>query len=332
MWACGVRRASAPGFVLEKFTRRSAPAWSCVLLVLGACGGTAKEDPLPEEGCPTRPDDLVGEDAANFSCGGNCETSSCSSGPCQPEPFLEATPTPVVLTIDTEHLFWGSNDHVIRRHALAGGSTEEVAIIEGYPRGLARQGSRLFWTSSTEVYGPKGQDVASMSLPDGPVLVLASYGTPRQIAVTAEHAYWADFSVGVRAIRHVDGAPMETADLFGGWTNAAGVWVFGSSVFWTQINLDNSIWTRGVEDTATPVRLACNQQWPSSIVADQDYAYWINRHIYEDTGRLMRLALSGGHPTVLVADLQKPTQGSLVGDATTLYWVENGNSIMRLQK
>jgi hypothetical protein len=272
------------------------------------------------------------EESAQFACGGVCETAACREGACRPELFVQDASEPTVLAVDSEYLYWaGSRDGVIRRRALAGGTTEVFATVEGYPMGLSRQGARLFYTTNSERGGFEYGVVASYSLPEGVPVVLSENGYPTGIAATADRVFWADFDAGVFSVKHSNGTPSGSPEFFGGQVNASGVCVFTDTVFWTQKNLDNAIRSQRASSSGPPSLLACHQEWPDAIVADAERVFWINKYIFGVTGRVMSLDRSGGAPKVLV-EVFEPAPSSLAGDETTLYWVEAGTSIMRMRK
>jgi hypothetical protein len=125
----------------------------------------------------------------------------------------------------------------------------------------------------------------------------------------------------------VDGTP----NLVAGWINVSGVSVFEDRVFWSQLNLDNSIryFEEGHPDET--YLLACHQQWPSAVVADKQKVYWINKHIYETESRIMVQDVGATAPAVLLTR-EAVERRALAGNASHLYWVEARNHVMRLEK
>jgi len=218
---------------------------------------------------------------------------------------------------------------VIRRRALAGGSTDDVITIDGYPTGLTFLGSRLFW-SSGEKGETTGNRIASASLESLNIVVLLADGFPTGLAATTDRVYWADFQYGLYDMTHSDGVPTGTPEAFGGWANARDVRLWSDMLFWTQINLDNSIRSRHLDGAASAI-VACNQYWPQAVVVDDDSVYWINADVTSREGRIMKQDRAAGRSQVLLDGLQHPVGRSLTGDATHLYWVE-ATTIKRMQK
>jgi len=322
--------------------------WGACVLAIGGCGGVTHEtndaspahplasnDAPPDAhvaSCPTRPDRLSADAAARVACGGNCDVAPCTGGPCRPEVFAVDAATPVVLAVDAQYLYWASLDHVIRRQALAGGAAEDVVTIDGFPKGLARQGSRIFWSSTSTVDGFEGGTIASTTLPPGPSVVLHSGGVPHGIAATVARVYWADFGAGVYSVGHADGTATGAPEFFAGYDNATGLCLHAGTVFWTQENQDNSIRFRDTSGSAAPSLIACNQEWPLSVVADDVHIFWMSEYIRAAFGQVMIIDRAGGEPKVLVPNLADPAMRSLTGDDSALYWVELGTNIMRMAK
>jgi hypothetical protein len=123
-----------------------------------------------------------------------------------------------------------------------------------------------------------------------------------------------------------------TPTYFAAWENARGLFLYDGTVFWTQLNLDNSIRQRIANGPGSTVLLACNQQWPSSITVDVERVYWINKFIYDSIGRIMALERAGGEPAVLLDDRAEVVSWSLAADLTHLYWIERSTMIMRTRK
>lgn len=325
----------------QLFSARVSHTVVCHLALLGlsACAaahdrnvGSKASGPEPGfEACEERADNLSSEQRAQLACGGVCERAECSTGACLPELFAHETDEPTALAVDDTHLYWGnSKEHVIRRRALQGGETEEFLKIETVTAGMAIHGGRLFWTTPTRAGVGFGL-VQSASLADRSRIGLAGSTSPESIAVTDSRVYWADFQEGIYSVEHTDGTPIGTPTRFEGYANAIGVSVIGKTLFWTQMNLDNSIRFRDLASDRAGL-VVCNQQWPTSIVVDEQHLYWISRDIDERTGRIMILARTGGQPRVLLDRQAEPGPAALAGDDTALYWVEGRTSIMRVLK
>jgi len=308
--------------------------------LLCGCGGTVVEQSgaLVDPGadatsltCTVPPSGMTESESIALACGGPCLPATCANGACTPELYADMHRSMLALAVDSDYLYFSSKeDHVIRRTPIHAMAVQEVVTIGGYARGLVVSGGRLFWTSVPEVEGFQNGEVASMKLPDGPAVVLAEGGALYGIAATKQRAIWADFEHGLMMIPQSDGVAQGTAVPFGGYTNAGGVWIADGTLFWTQVNVDRSIRTRSVEQEHSERLLACNQQWPGSIVVDDKRAYWINRYIFSSTGRVMAMDRGGGNPRVMVDGRNMP--GAMTGNAEALYWVENFTTLMTMTK
>jgi hypothetical protein len=79
----------------------------------------------------------------------------------------------------------------------------------------------------------------------------------------------ADFDRGVVAVASPAGLVERTPQWVAGWSSAFGISVVGERVFWSQLNLDNSIRYFEQQNPRQTHLLACHQQWPGAVVADQ---------------------------------------------------------------
>jgi hypothetical protein len=294
---------------------------------------------MKEPECPSLPSDLTPEGRTQLACGGTCEPSSCRSGPCAVESVVEDSNGPTVLALDDSFLYWGTTPSqagasptaAIRRLS-SNGAVEQVAVVDGAITGLTKHGERLYWTLEKQEDGSTASEIASMIPPNGPIVRIEKEGSLRSVGLTDTSAYWADFDRGVFTAAVVDGLIVGPANPFGGWVNAVGLFVYESTVFWTQVNLDNSIRYKMTGDSSPAELVVCYQGWPSSVTVDAQRVYWMNTDLTGSTGRIMSLERSGGVPRVLLDQRARPKGRSLVGDGTYLYWIENDAVIMRMAK
>ena len=285
---------------------------------------------LPAPVCEPPPEISEGVEAGKEqACGGPCAIASCSGHECRVERVFQASAEVGALAVDDGFLYWTSaRDRKLRRRPLAGGADVVVLETETSVRSLAIHGGRLFWTGEAE--HADDNEVASAPLEGGTPTRLAQGGYPEGLAVTDDAVYWADFQAGIMTIEHAGGRPLGEARLLDGWVNARSVAVIDDTVFWSQLNLDNSLRYRALGSRSSSL-LACYQQWPSSIVVDEHSIYWIGQEIHESMGRLMVMDRSGGAPRIL-AELGEVDSDTLVGDEAALYWVEADIQIMRIPK
>ena len=286
--------------------------------------------------CPTVLKVDSSEDSERLACGGACERTSCRSSPCQPELWVQENDDAAALVSDGEAVFWSTDARADQagvahiRMRSADGTIRELAKVTGNVDGLARHGDRLYWTVAD---GGGPGTIESMSLPNGPVSSSPVGGSPWGIAVSRDHAYWTDFQRGVLSAPLVDGIITGEPTPFGGWTNAQSLIVSNDSLFWVQVNLDNSIHYELLTTPPQGGTVACNQQWPSGLAADGSgpelRVYWSGRYIYDSNGRIMTARL-GKSPQVLLEVTDGPR--GLCGDERYLYWIEGRTHIMRMAK
>jgi hypothetical protein len=245
-----------------------------------------------------------------------------------------------VLELDDAFLYWAagtlktrddeSGRFTIRRRS-GDGTVEDVATVEGWIHGLAKHLNRLYWTVQRPRNDPVTGQIMTMEMPNGPITVL-EVEWPREIVVNGTRAYWTDFQAGVFSAAVVDGLIEGPPRYFAGWENAVGIADHDQTLFWTQMNLDNSIRYTEKSNPGGFGIIACNQQWPETIAVDGERIYWPSRHIENDTGRLMVVARGGGLPKVLLDDRPVGVWSSIESSPNQLYWVERETVIMRMTK
>jgi hypothetical protein len=274
---------------------------------------------------------LTAAESKAWACGGECQSKACSAGPCSAEVVAEDADRPLALAVgDGGQIYWSTRLGGAIRQLSPGGAITELAKVGGMVRGLALHGDGLYWTAAESESAPT-TSVGSMLLPSGAPATLELVGNLMNIGLSDSRAFLTDFGRGVMSVPSPAGLVEATPQRVAGWSNAFGISVVGERVFWSQLNLDNSIRYFDQQNPLETHLLACHQQWPRSLVADQQSVYWINQYIYETDGRIMVQGLSESFPRVLLARDEVESR-SLAGSDTHLYWVEAGTRIMRLQK
>jgi hypothetical protein len=137
---------------------------------------------------------------------------------------------------------------------------------------LAKHLNRLYWTVQRPRNDPVTGQIMTMEMPNGPITVLEAEW-PREIVVNDTRAYWTDFQAGVFSAAVVDGLIEGPPRHFAGWENATGIADDDQMLFWTQMNLDNSIRYTEKSNPGGVGIVACNQQWPETIAVDGERIY-----------------------------------------------------------
>lgn len=325
-----------------------------LILCVSGCGGKvvelttdsqAKEEPdaapiavpdaPPDSNSLECPEVLMGNEGESelAGCGGPCVTAGCSTGPCSPEVAIETGVAVLAITVDQDYLYFSNrSDGVIRRAHLPTGAIESLVEIQGFARGLAVAGKRLYWSARPDLQGFGNGEIASMQLPAGPIVVATKTSSPSGIAANASTVVWADFHVGVKSMPVLDGSPAGEVTTLVSSDQSTGVWMDNDAVLWSAINTNNSV--RGISLGAghEEMVVACNQEWPKVVTADAHRVYWINRYVFGTEGRLMVGERTGGAPKVLVEGIDHPAE-ALTGSESTLYWSGGWNgTIMKLTK
>ncbi len=246
---------------------------------------------------------------------------------------------PVMIDVDSNHLYWASKGQQI------GGSrpTWNLRILQ-----MNNDGSNLktlvakpyaAWDMTmddTHIYwiGPDG--ILKVPKEGGKVISLVDWPIPSDltqeldIAVDDTYVYWA--SCRDKSISKIEKVGGVSRIILTGFCPSA-ILPVSDYLYWAEGVIRIGRIMRINKDGGQVTELATQQDWPTEMIGDKKYLYWINENDPEYQGEflhgaIMRMSLGGGSPTKLVS-INIPSH--LAIDDRFVYWVSS-NGIEKVSK
>jgi hypothetical protein len=256
----------------------------------------------------------------------------------------------VGFALDGASVFWterpGSSYTVMRASVLGGPAH---AIVTSLRRALALGGGQVFLDSGNGVVAMPVSDVAATAPFQGFGRNVAARATDVYVS-TCDGAFGSVLDLPtsgaaqttLAAVGCMNDLALGAATVYGasiggpkggGVVFAAGVWAWpfdgtpGAPLVGGAVSGTLDAGTGTAPDAGS----AAAPYAPVGVVADATHVYWTERgHGYAipPDGALMKMALTGGAPEVLVAGLHGP--GDLALDGDTLYWANTDGRIMKV--
>lgn len=164
------------------------------------------------------------------------------------------------------------------------------------------------------------------------------------VAVDATHVYWVAGAMGSSGaiMRAPIGGGSAAVAVYTGLHLPQGVVTDGTNVYWVEwgtfdaatgrSNNDGAVWQGSVDGTATAIRLAANQDAPSTLAVDGAHVYWVNIGPLGGlnlpaplSGSVMMTPIGGGTLTT-IADHQAVPFSLIIGGGR-LYWSQYGLNV-----
>lgn len=281
--------------------------------------------------------DLASDPANCGRCTRSCLGGTCEAGACSVVIVAANEPSPQGLAVDATQVYWTNTG--------AGGDVEScplsscasggVVLASGLssPNAVLSAGGYAWWTN----YGASTLQRCATSGCNGTATTMAtmsplSTGFGR-LAADATTLFFTDAGNGKVHSCPLTGCAGAPATLATGQTNAWGIAVDGTNVYWVIDQALGSVRSCpksgcGASNTLM-VTLASNQGGPRTLTADATHVYWVTQ-----TGStVMRCAKAGcnGAPETLASDVLNP-HGVAVDDTFVYFTERTTGSVKKVVK
>jgi hypothetical protein len=276
--------------------------WTQTNNTVSACGLPACTSTVTAGGCTGTSGIAVDPTHYYFTCRDSYQLYACPNGSgCMGVTPIATQPYPGALTVTPTTIYYLFQSDTagdlhsggVASQAPDGGTSNVIRGAQNYPAGIARFGTKLFWTETQE-------NAVSSCTPGSPTdcgdyaQLLIDQTAPDQIFADKMHVY---FTNNGTSPDYSDGAVI-------------------------QANLDGTGYK-----TLAPAR-----SYPRGIVADATDVYWVDYALgTPGAGSVNRVPIGGGTVTVLASAQWGPV--GLAQDAKAIYWGNQpGGQILRLAK
>lgn len=194
---------------------------------------------------------------------------------------------------------------------LNGGNGVTLATTIWSPTAIALDAANVYWTSGNYVAKVEKTGGTPELLADGP-------WTGTAIAVDGSSVYWTnqgnDFTPGTVLKTTLAGGVPQVLATGQPWAHAMAI--DATSVYWLTWDGVMKVGKNG----GSPTQIAAMQNGDKGMMAIDDTAvYWTaNGGTGYPSGRVLKVALSGGTPVVLTGAQEQPM--GIAVDATSVYW------------
>jgi virginiamycin B lyase len=190
------------------------------------------------------------------------------------------------------------------------------ALEAGEARGLAVDGSHLYWANGTT--GAIGR--ANLDGTGADEALVSGLVDPCGVAVDGAHLYWADRATNMIGRANLDGTEANPAFVVGA-RGPCGVAVDGGHLYWANAG-GESIGRANLDGSGVEEGFISGLQWPFGVAVDAAHVYWGERVRGVSTGgSIGRAALTGAAvEPAFVPGIGEPD--AVAVDASGIYWAD----------
>jgi hypothetical protein len=279
---------------------------------LDGCEANLQTDPSNcsacNVGCPSGEECSDGACAPPLTCGFGVSCVGCES-------VASGQNRPHGLAIDTDHVYWATEEGSVWRRAKAGGQPTLLGTGPESPFHMAIDATHVYWTHM-QPNGVSRVPLAGGTVEDVDVDIGVSSSSAGRFAIAVDSTFvWWDAN-GLLGFTPKAGGSASAYNL-GGPITFAGMAQDASSIFGVDLGFNGGAGQVMKVDKTTGAyqTLASGEDMPVTVAYDGGYVYWAG----QDNGSIKRIPASGGTPSV-VASGQEPWIHFIAVDGTHVFW------------
>ena len=314
--------------------------------------------------------DTTTDSAHCGACGHDCLGQSCSMGACAPVVVSSAFVAPGLLALDANNAYFtgggavksapksggttttlvtgesnpmgiavdatyayftNQGGNTVKKVPLAGGAPITIATGQAQPYAIAVDASNVYWTTLGSGAGNGTLMKCALSGCTTPTTLASGLQYAYGLAVDATYVYWTTLNGGGEVRRvGIDGTGERS--LGSTFVYPYAVSLSASSLVVLQYGQAGMVWTEPLAGGA-PTQIAGGQAFPQMMTADSTAAYWTSWNPQSGGGKsVLKCPLAGcNHQPQAMAYGIQPT-GSILTDATWVYWLSNDGTVLKTPK
>ncbi len=276
-------------------------------------------------------------------CGHDCLGTLCTDSLCGVTALSSGLVNPYALALTANEAFVAVDgvcndagacpDGSVLEVPLDGGAVNTVASNQGTPRGIATDGTNVYWAD----YDPNSGVVVSspVSGASAPAVVAMGQAGPTSVAAVNGAVFWTDFEGGVIGVQPPSGPPSYFGT--GHVTHPSALWVdpSASHVYWTNLDdgsaspppgsgsVGSATGTVATGYVAAPMPVVPGIQRPTDLTVLMDGTIaWAD----PDDNEIWILP-PGGMPTAVFTG--QPQVSRIAAGSSHLYWSNAGDGTVR---
>ncbi len=256
---------------------------------------------------------------ASVGTGGSAGNAGWSA----PETMASAIAGPNVVAVDSERVYWGSDDGTVRSLPHAGGGETLLASGQDSPLDIDVDGGAVYWTAYQDGTVMKTDKNGGGT----PVRLAENQDSPQQMDLDGTHVYWSMPSKDSVARVAKSGGAVEV--LTTSATDAEGLTVDATNVYAT-LGSSGAIGALPLSGGAV-VNLSTGWVYPSYLDSDDSVLFWSSGGSTIGDGRVVSSAKDGSNAKELVSGLRDPSH--VVAHGSHVYFTDpDGGQVLRVPK
>ncbi len=242
-----------------------------------------------------------------------------------------ATGSAMGVAVDATNVYFASQgDGTIYKVAIAGGARVALATGQAQPYAVVVDATNVYWTTIGSGAGNGTLMKCAIAGCATPTTLATGLQYAYGLALDGTYAYWTTLNGGGQVRRVLLGGGGELA-MGSTFVYPYAVQVNASSFVVLEYGQAGMVWVEPING-CTPLQIAGGQSFPQEMTADATAAYWTAWQPGPTGQTVMKCALTGcNHQPQVMARGVQPT-GSIVTDATWVYWLSNDGTVLKTPK